>query len=89
MKTQILTLVSFLFYLTLSAQTYQKYPTQNGIPSIFPSTVIKPGTAPNTLNVYQNKNGIPEILPSQTIKVMEPRKSMGRNMASRISYPPR
>ncbi len=40
-KTQFLTLVSFIFYLTLAAQTYQKYPTQNGIPSIFPSTTVK------------------------------------------------
>lgn len=89
MKTHILTLVSIFFCLTLAAQTYQKYPTQNGIPSINPSTTVKPGTAPNTLNVYQNKNGIPEILPSQTIKVMEPRKFMQLNMASRISHPPR
>ncbi|WP_194973676.1 hypothetical protein [Aquiflexum lacus] len=68
MKTHILTLVSFLFCLTLSAQTYQKYPTQNGTPSIFPSTTVKPGTSPNTLNVYQNKNGIPSITPTAVIK---------------------
>jgi hypothetical protein len=71
MKTHILTLVSFFFCLSLSAQTYQKYPTQNGIPSIFPSTTVKPGNAPNTLNVYQNKNGIPSINPTPVIKKKE------------------
>jgi hypothetical protein len=68
LKTQILSLVSSLFCLTLAAQTDQNYLTQNGVPSIFPGTTVKPGTAPNTLNVYQNKNGIPSINPTAVIK---------------------
>lgn len=68
MKTQILTFCFSVIFGLLSAQTLQTFPTQNGIPSIFPSQTIKT-VAPNTMNVYSHNNyGIQDIFPSQVIK---------------------
>lgn len=59
-------LLFVLIVFSINAQEFRIFEMDNGLPKMFPSTIIK--QEGNTINIYESNNGLPSMFPSTIIK---------------------